>query len=138
MAFKASLEVNGKTGKDAYQVLSCVYSLTQPVDDDGRPVSAVTANEISIRLKSTDDNFFYEWMIDPKGQQDGKIIFNHNFQDSKMKEIEFKNAYCINYTETFDKSGSEGPMNILIKITPTQLSVGGIKIDNVFGGFGGV
>jgi len=125
MAFKATLELDGKK----FHVISCHYSLHQNVDPTGRPSSGVRGGSVSITIESSDDNSIYTWMTDEHGFKDGKITFFKRDQDSKMKELEFKQAACIDYTETFH-SNSSGPMAIAFTISAKELHVGGDKHHN--------
>lgn len=49
-----------------------------------------------------DSTKLISWMLDPYKRADGKIVFKRADQDSKMKEINFKEAYCVGYTENLD------------------------------------
>ena len=120
MAFKASLTVDGKT----YNVLSCHYSFNQNVDSTGRPSSDVRGGSVSVTVESTDDNTIYNWMTDPHGFKDGKITFFKRDQDSKMKELEFKQAACINYSEAFD-ANSSSPMSLAFTLSAKEIVLGG-------------
>ncbi len=120
MAFKAQLELGGKK----YHVISCHYALHQNVDHTGRPSSGVRGGSVSITIESSDDNSIYEWMTDEHSFKDGKITFFKRDQDSKMKELEFKQAACIDYTESFH-AHSTGPMTIAFTISAKELHVGG-------------
>ena len=120
MAFKASLTVDGKT----YNVLSCHYSFNQNVDSTGRPSSDVRGGTVSVTIESTDDKTIYNWMTDPHGFKDGKITFFKRDQDSKMKELEFKQAACINYSEAFD-ANSSSPMSLAFTLSAKEIVIGG-------------
>jgi hypothetical protein len=120
MAFKATLSVDGKT----FNVLSCHYSFNQSVDATGRPSSDVRGGTASVTIESTDDNTIYNWMTDPHGFKDGKITFFKRDQDSKMKELEFKQAACINYSEAFD-ANSSSPMSLAFTLSAKEIVLGG-------------
>jgi hypothetical protein len=120
MAFKATLSVDGKT----FTVLTCHYALHQNIDSTGRPSSDVRGGTMSMTIESSDDNTIYTWMSDPHAFKDGSVTFYKRDQDSKMKEVDFTQAACIDYSESFD-ANSSGPMIISFTISAQQLQVGG-------------
>ena len=120
MSFKAKFEVDG----NEYRVLKCDYSLKQTVDDTGRPSSTTRGGLINIVVESTDDTSLFEWMCDSYMRKSGKIIFNNRDEDSKLKELEFEEAYMVEYEESFDNVGS-GAM-----IESLSLSARTIKLGN--------
>lgn len=120
MAHKAQFTLDGKN----YLVLSCHYAFNQSVDSTGRPSSDVRGGTVSVTIESTDDNAIFNWMIDSHGFKDGKITFFKRDQDSKMKELEFKQASCINYSESFD-ANSNSPMSLSFTVSAKELSLAG-------------
>jgi hypothetical protein len=120
MAFKATLSLDGKT----FNVLSCHFGLHQNIDATGRPASDVRGGTVSVTIESTDDTTIYTWMTDAHAFKDGKVTFYKRDQDSKMKELEFKQAACIDYSENFD-ANSSSPMSLSFTLSAKELSVGG-------------
>jgi hypothetical protein len=120
MAFKATLSLDGKT----FNVLSCHFSLHQNIDATGRPASDVRGGTVSVTIESTDDTTIYTWMTDPHSFKDGKVTFYKRDQDSKMKELEFKQAACIDYSENFD-ANSSSPMALSFTLSAKEISLGG-------------
>lgn len=119
MAFKAKLELDGKT----YNVLNCSFSFHQNVDPTGRPSSDVRGGMIHVSVESTEDTSLFEFVTDPHGFKDGKITFYKRDQDSKMKELEFKQAACVEYSETFDAVGST-PMSTHFTVSAREVHIG--------------
>lgn len=120
MAFKATLSIDGKT----FTVLSCHYAFHQNIDPTGRPSSDVRGGTVSISIESSDDSTIYTWMTDAHSFKDGKITFYKRDQDSKMKELEFKQAACIDYSESFD-ANSSSPMSTSFTLSAQELTLGG-------------
>lgn len=125
MSFKATLEVDGKT----YRVVNCDYSLSQFVDDTGRPSSTVRAGTINMTVESTDDTTLFEWMCDSYMRKDGKITFNKRDLDAKMKVLEFSEAYMVAYKEVFDSSGP-GSMQESFSLSAHTLKMGNGEIES--------
>ncbi len=119
MAFKAKFEVDGKT----LNVLNCSFSFHQNVDPTGRPSSDVRGGMIHVTVESTEDTSLFEWMTDPHGFKDGKITFYKRDQDSKMKELEFKQASCVEYSESFD-AVSSSPMSCHFTLSAREVTIG--------------
>jgi len=49
-----------------------------------------------------------------------------------MKEIAFKEAYCVGYTENFDARGAEtqASMTLSLVISANKIDVNGASLDN--------
>ena len=60
---------------------------------------------------------------------EGKIIFKKSEEDSKMKEVEFKNAYIVYYKETLNVNG-DVPMTINFTVSAEEMTIGNAAIDN--------
>lgn len=71
-------------------------------------------------------------MLDPYKRADGKVVFKRADQDSKMKEIDFKEAYCVGYTENFDARGdqTQASMTLSLIISANKIDVNGATFDN--------
>ena len=121
MSFKATLDIDGKT----FDILDCSYSFHQDVDEStGRVTSGVKGGIVSFYVISTDDDTFISWMLDPHALKDGKITFYKSNQDSKMREINFTQAACVHFSETF---GKEELTTIGIKMLAQTMDIDGNK-----------
>lgn len=60
---------------------------------------------------------------------EGKIIYKKTEEDAKMKEIQFKNAYIVHYSETLD-ANNDVPMTITITFSAEEIIVGSAALDN--------
>jgi hypothetical protein len=119
-------------GSEECEVVNCNYSFNQTTDDKGRPSSVVQGGTIKCTIVSTDSTKLISWMLDPYKRADGKIIFKRADQDSKMKEIDFKEAYCVSYTENFDARGdqTQASMTLSLVISANKIDVNGATLDN--------
>ena len=119
-------------GSEECEVVSCSYSFGQSTDDKGRPSSVVQGGTVMVTVVSTDSVKLMSWMLDPYKRADGKIVFKRGDQDSNMKTISFKEAYCVGYTETFDARGSSSQASMLLSlvISANKLDIGGATLDN--------
>ena len=54
-------------------------------------------------------------------------MFKRGDQDSKMKDITFKKAYCVKYAETFDArgGGAQASMVLSLVISADEVNVNG-------------
>jgi ADP-ribosylglycohydrolase len=125
MSFKATFEVDGKS----YRVVKLDYTLSQFVDDTGRPSSTTRAGTINITVESTDDTTLFEWMCDSYMRKDGKITFNKRDEDAKMKVLEFNEAYMVNYKEFFDSFGP-GSMQETFSLSAHIVKMGNGEIES--------
>jgi hypothetical protein len=114
-------------GSEECEVVSCSYSFNQTTDDKGRPSSVVQGGTIEVTIVSTDSVKLISWMLDPYKQAEGKIVFKRGDQDSKMKDITFKKAYCVSYSEKFDArgGGAQASMVLSLVISADEVNVNG-------------
>jgi len=119
MAFKAILKVGG----EEYNVLNCSYALHQEIDVTGRPSSVTRGGTISITVESTADTSLSDWMFNNFEHKDGSVVFLKRDTDATSKELKFKEAYMVQYSENFDSSGSN-PMAESFVISAKSIAVG--------------
>jgi len=125
MSFKALFKVDG----NEYRVLNCHYSLNQEIDKTGRPSSTVRGGVVDLTIESTDDTSMFEWMCDSYMRKDATITFNKRDEDSKMKELEIKEAYMISYEESFDDTGA-GAMTEKFSLSARDIKMGNGEHEN--------
>ena len=124
MSFKVKLELDGKT----YNVLACKYELSQSRDRTGLPEGMPTGGEIYLRLESTGEPDFFKWIRDNNETKDGKIIYYRRDAMSKLQELVFKKAFCVNFIEDFNANSTE-PLQIELIISAQQLIIGGVSFE---------
>lgn len=120
MSFLAKLELDGNT----YNVLECRYAFNQPVDGSGKPQGMPKGGEIFIRIESTGNPELLGWMLDHNKTKNGKIIFFRRDAMSKLQELTFEKAYCIDFAEHFN-SDSNDPLQIELKLIAKTFDVNG-------------
>jgi len=87
------------------------YSFYQSTDKEGQPTGIPRGGRITLLLKAGNDgnNELFNWMVDKSLAYDGCIEFmDSSDTDKKMKEIKFKQAYCIEFTENWKDSSKNG------------------------------
>ncbi|MGQ1784449.1 MULTISPECIES: type VI secretion system tube protein TssD [unclassified Saccharicrinis] len=125
MSFKAIMDIDGTQ----YRVLNCSYSMHQEIDDTGRPSSTARGGVVNVVVESTDNTSLFEWMCDSYMRKDAKITFNKRDEDSKMKELEIKEAYMVSYEESFDNTGS-GAMVESVSMSAKSIAMGNGQHEN--------
>lgn len=126
MAFRASLELNNKE----FDVLYSNYEFSRNTDSKGMPSSSVLGGRVKATIESTEDTSVIEAMLNsPFKPVEGKIIYKKTEEDAKMKEIQFKNAYIVHYSETLD-ANNDVPMTITITFSAEEIIVGSAALDN--------
>jgi hypothetical protein len=120
MAFKAQLTLGSKT----FDVLQASFSLNRDVDAKGRPSSGVYGGTVNIEVESTDDTSVIEGMVNSQFKPvSGSILFKKSEEDSKMKELQFEDAYIIQYNEGINIVGNY-PMTLSFVISARKLKMG--------------
>lgn len=126
MSFKAKLDIGGTE----YKVYKVDYSISRSVDEMGRLTSSVVGGQISIELKSTEDNLFFEHICSSEKISAGTITFNKRNEDATMRKLEFKQAYVASYNEVFDHTGLLGTMILSITLVAKVIKMGDADLGN--------
>lgn len=119
-----------KIGAFSAQLNYIYLDINQVVDSLGRPASLTRGGKITVEFNSTDDYIIAEWMVDPSKRLDGSVVYMNLNERSTLKEINFSNAYCIDFHERFDGTNNSSRMVTIITISPEKINVGGIELDN--------
>lgn len=119
MSFKVTMKVAGKE----VNVLNCSYALKQETDATGRPSSITRGGKITLTIESTGDTTFFEWMCNNFERKDGSIVYIKRDNKATLKELNFKEAYMVDYRETFDSTG-DNPVSETFTISAQEISMG--------------
>lgn len=110
-------------------VLSCEYALNQDVDKTGRPSSITRGGTLHLVLESTDNTKLFESMVSSFDKQDSTITFFKRDSNAKLKEINLKEGYVVNFGEGFNHVGSD-PFSQKFSISAKEISIGNGKHTN--------
>jgi Hemolysin coregulated protein Hcp (TssD) len=119
MSFKVKLKVGGKE----LNVLDLSYQLKQETDATGRPSSITRGGKIHVTIESTCDTSQIEWMMTNFERKDGSIVFIKRDTDATMKELQFKEAYMVEYRENFS-SVNDQPVTETFTLSAKEITVG--------------
>jgi hypothetical protein len=125
MSFLSTFHVDG----EEYNVLEFNIDFKQGTDTTGKPIGDPKGGAIKLIIEATQNTKFLSWMLNSELTKDGKIIFYRRDALSKMKELDFKKAYCINYHEQFT-STTDIPMKITLELIAKELTFGDAKFSN--------
>jgi len=87
------------------EVAMVEYAFVQAIDKEGQTTGIPRGGKITIRVKAMNDgtNELLNWMVEKSLAKSGKIEFmNSTDASKKMKEVEFKEAYCIDFKEHWE------------------------------------
>lgn len=125
MSFLARLEVDG----EEINVLHCGFRFSQAIDVTGKPTARPQGGTISLTVESDSDAHLFDWMIHPTQTKSGKITFFRRDASSKLKTVEFVDAHCVEYYETYDHQG-EHPMQIQMVISAYEVKMNDSEFKN--------
>ena len=94
-----TLKVDGFKDREVAMV---DYVFSQATDKEGQTTGIPRGGIITIRVKAMNDGNceLLSWMCDPSLAKNGKIEFmNSSDVSKKMKDVEFKGAYCVKFEE---------------------------------------
>lgn len=130
MVLTARLFIDGhESGSEGIPLLTCSYSFTQEIDQRGLPKSEVRGGVINLSFKSIDDQEIMHWMISSKSDKSGKITFSGEETEKIFKTLEFKDARCVSYQESFVRD-SEMTENIVI--SSREITISGVTHANTW------
>jgi hypothetical protein len=130
MVLTARLYIDGhESGNEGIPLLSCTFSFSQDIDQRGLPKSEVKGGVISFVINSMDDQEIMQWMFSAKSDKSGKITFSGEDTKKIFKTIEFKDARCIAYHESFVR---DSEMVEEITISAREVTISGVTHSNTW------
>lgn len=103
-------------------VLHCGFEFSKDIGATGKPTSIPKGGIVLLKLESNGATNLFDWMINPLQIKSGIITFYRRDTMSKLKTVDFKDAYCINYYETFDHTG-DNPMQLELTLSARELKI---------------
>jgi len=97
-----TLKVDGYKDRE---VASVTYSFQQATDKEGQTTGIPRGGKIVIKVKAMNDGNceLLSWMTEKSLAKNGFIEFmNSSDTSKKMKEVQFKGAYCIDFAEHWE------------------------------------
>lgn len=113
MSFIAKLQLQNE---DEMNVLRCDYRFHQQIDVTGKASTIALGGTINVTVTNINHQGLFDWMINTHHTKNGKITFIRYDTMSKLKILEFENALCVEYHETFDAAGDH-PMVLQLKLS---------------------
>ncbi len=130
MVLTARLYISGhESGNEGIPLLTCSYSFTQDIDQRGLPKTEVKGGVITLAFNSIDDQEIMHWMVSSKADKNGKITFSGEDTEKVFKTLEFKDARCIAYHESFVR---DSEMVEEITISAREISISGVTHVNIW------
>jgi hypothetical protein len=120
------LKVDGFNDREVTMV---TYAFNQATDTEGQMSGIPRGGKITIRVKALNDGNpdLLKWMIAANLPKNGAVSFNETRTGNLMKNIEFKDAYCVDYKELWeDKVGHTEEITISCRV----IAVGPVKYEN--------
>lgn len=125
MSFIAKMKLDG----EEMNVLHCGFRFVQAMDATGRPSAIPQGGTINILVESNGTTNLFDWMISPTQIKSGSITFFRRDTMSKLKTLEFTDAHCVEYYETFDHLGDH-PMQIQLTMSARELKLNDSEFKN--------
>ena len=119
MSFKAKFKAAGIERN----ILSVDFGMLQETDPTGRPSSVTRGGKIHLTVEGTGETDLFEWMTNSFERKDGSIVFKKRDSDATLKELKFKEAYIVKYTENFDSTG-ENPLTESFVLSAKEIELG--------------
>jgi hypothetical protein len=125
MSFVAKVNIDG----EEMNVLHCGFRFTQGTDATGKPTSIPLGGTVNLTVESNGSTNLFDWMISPIQTKNGTVTFYRRDTMSKLKTLEFGEAHCVDYYETFDHEGDK-PMQIQLVLSAHELKLNDSEFKN--------
>jgi hypothetical protein len=91
------------------EVASFRMAFNQATDAEGQVTDVPHGGKITLRVKALNDGNtdLVRWMTDVQKSLSGKIVFEDSTSGKQMKTVNFIDAYCVNYVESWEDSVSD-------------------------------
>ena len=112
MASLITTLILGGDKKNKRNIQNLSFEFTQTTDKDGLPSGVPRGGNIKMTLRASKDKDLelFAWMCDKALKKNGIIkIMDPSDSTKVMKKIEFKDAFCVGYSETLSDKDSEDP-----------------------------
>ena len=123
MSFTSKFKIS--SGKER-NILSVEYAMLQETDPTGRPSSVTRGGKIHLTVEGTGETDLFEWMTNSFERKDGSIVFKKRDSDATLKELKFKEAYIVKYTENFASKG-ENTLTESFVLSAKEIELGNAK-----------
>jgi hypothetical protein len=93
------------SGYKEREVAMVSYSFNRAIDKENQPAGIPRGGLIKLRVKAHNEGTdeLLQWMLTPDKHLDGSIEFKQAKDVAKkMKQINFKHAYCVSFEETWN------------------------------------
>jgi hypothetical protein len=125
MSFSVKLHLEG----EEVNVLHCGFRFTQRTDATGKPTALPQGGTIDLVVEGTGSTDLFDWMIHPTQTKSGDVTFYKRDTMSKLKTLEFTDAHCVDYYETFDHTGDE-PLQIRLTLSAREVKLNDSEFKN--------
>ncbi len=112
MPYSSTIELGGET----FDILGGDIGFSRSVDVKGRPSSHVMGGQFSFTVEITEKSKLVENMVNSQNKpyDKGALKFTDAGDDGVTRQIDFANAYIVNYSESFSAAGNAYTCSITI------------------------
>lgn len=125
MSFIAKMKVDG----DEVNVLHCNFRFSQMTDSTGKPTAIPQGGAVTVVVESNGSTDLFDWMISPTQTKSGTITFYRRDNLSKLKTLEFADAHCVDYSETYDHN-TDTPMQVQVTFSAKEVKLNQSQFKN--------
>jgi Hemolysin coregulated protein Hcp (TssD) len=125
MSFIAKLTLSG----EEMNVLHCSFRLSQNIDATGKPSAVPQGGAVNLLVESNGNTDLFDWMVSPTQTKNGTITFYRRDNMSKLKTLDFSDAYCVDYYETYDHN-TDTPMQIQLTLSAKEIKLNESQFKN--------
>lgn len=124
MSFLAKFIVDG----NEFDIMEFDIHFNQKADNMGKPEQIPHGGNFRVVIEADRKTDFLGWMLSDSETKDGSVIFYRRDTMSRMRDMKFSKAFCIDYKESF-RNITDMPMKIEMIITSKKLDFSGLEYD---------
>lgn len=125
MSFLSKLLLDG----EEFNIIECSHTVEQGTNENGMPSSKIRGGKINITIETNVKIDFYEWATSSIATKSGEIVFYKRDNISSLQTLEFKDAYCVKHTQTFNAINAE-PLKTSMVLSAREITIRGTSMTN--------
>ncbi|MEZ0539644.1 type VI secretion system tube protein TssD [Fibrella arboris] len=128
-SFRSEFSVDGL--ENPLTLIDSSINFNQSVDRKGRASAGVRSGLLEVSILGNDRGVLTNWASDPLAIKNGWIIYRDQ-KGGTLQRVEFKDAYCVRYHETFRVGDATAAYSIQLGMTARQIIIDGYVHDNMW------
>ena len=128
-SFRSEFRVDGL--ENALTLMNSSINFNQSTDQKGRASAGVRSGLIQVSILGDDRGVLTSWASNPEALKSGTILYRDD-NGGTLQQVDFKDAYCVQYHESFQVGDGAAAYKISLGMTARQIIIDGNLHDNMW------